>query len=119
MNRCSFSFVLAFASSLAFATPSVDFSVTPSGTANPLLHSTGFMSTVKDHKTAHSDFVKNAKFGSSRTHSWAEADMNQRVCDLQHVFPLSLISIRPPRTATSSRRRTANSTMPRASAEST
>lgn len=58
------------------------------GKVRPELHSSGFGPQICGCPAERIADIKSMGFKAARTHDWALANPNQRVCDLHHMFPL-------------------------------
>ena len=78
---------MSFASLLLAATVSVNFN-SYICKFRPELHSSSYGPTIAGCSQKTIDEIKEMGFKSARTHDWALANSNQRVCDYHHIFPI-------------------------------
>ena len=74
----------------------VDFG-TETGRIRPALHSSGFGPTICSQTQQDLADVKSMGFAYARTHDWALVNLNQRVCDYFHIFPLMHLDAKDPK----------------------
>jgi len=78
------------------AAMTVDFSkeVRP---LRPELHSSGFGPRICSFPDQELEDIKSMGFKASRTHDWALLNSNERVCDNHHIFPLTHLDPKDPK----------------------
>ena len=90
MKHRAFTLLSVLLASAAFGAgrPSVDFTRTTRA-FNPALHCAGYAPCIDTRETYVPDpDIKQLNLYESRTHDWSASDRNQRVVDVDHVFPL-------------------------------
>jgi len=80
----------------ALAALSVDFN-DEIGKVRPELHSAGFGPTICGFSDELVSDIRSMGLKAARTHDWALACPNQRVCDIHHLFPLAHLDAADPK----------------------
>ncbi|MBP5227716.1 MAG: hypothetical protein J6336_10070 [Kiritimatiellae bacterium] len=74
----------------------VDFTA-ESGKVRRALHSSGFGPMICSCPQVNIDAIKEMNFLYARTHDWALINAGQRVCDYYHIFPLTHLDAKDPK----------------------